>query len=118
MSKLVSLANFCHFQPKLECFRSKMNPYNGFWTERVFPQGFGTIRAYIGPVLVIYIIFIIRCPPPKMAILREFNAMFKEFQLEWQERLNQRFFSFPRTICAPKLRRIRMRRRKNVYFLY
>ena len=29
-----------------------------------------------------------------MAILREFNAMFKEFQLEWQERLNQRFFRF------------------------
>ena len=94
MSKLASLANLSHFQPRLECFRSKTDPYNGFWTERLFPHGFGTIRAYIGPVLVIYIIFIIRCPPPKMAILREFNTMFKEFQLEWQERLNQRFFRF------------------------
>ena len=81
MSKLVSLANFCHFQPKLECFRSKMNPYNGFWTEKVFPHGFGTIRAYIGSVLVIYIIFIIRSPSPKMAILRDFNGKLMDSSL-------------------------------------
>ena len=116
MSKLASMANLSHFQQMLECFRSKMDPFNGFWAERLFPHGFGTIRAYIGPVLVIYIIFIISCPPPKMAILREFNAMFKEFQLEWQEGLNQRLFVSNNNLST-QIRRIRMPRRKKCVFL-
>ena len=81
MSKLASLANLSYFQPRLDCFSSKVDPYNGFWTERLFPHGFGTIRAYIGSVLVIYIIFIIRSPSPKMAILRDFNAMLMDSSL-------------------------------------
>ena len=92
MSKLVSLANLSHFQPKLEYFRSKVDPYNGFWTKRVFPHGFGTIRAYMRTVLVIYIIFIIRSPSPKMAILRDFNTMLMESSLNGKNDLIKSFF--------------------------
>ena len=81
MSKLASLASLSHFQPRLECSRSKTDPYNGFWTERLFPDDFGTIRAYIGSVLVSYIIFIIRSPSPKMAILRDFNGKLMDSSL-------------------------------------
>ena len=51
-------AIFGHFQPKLEVFRSKMDPILVFCAEKAFPHVFRTVVARLGCLLAIFIILI------------------------------------------------------------
>merc|ERR1712016_382642 len=61
-SKMAKNAIFGHFQPKLEVFRSKIDPLQVFCAEKAFPHGFRTVRARLGSLLAIFIIFMFRSP--------------------------------------------------------